>query len=83
MHERALETRESSCVPRIAKSFFIHVAHGPPGGVEHVAAPKLPSQEGRVWSRGTRGGTGAHLSKEVRSAAAGHVTASELTSAKR
>jgi hypothetical protein len=78
-----LKTREPSYVSRAAKPFFIHVAHGPPGGVEHVAAPKLPSQEGRVWSRETRGGTGAHLRKEVRSGATGHVTASELTSTRR
>jgi hypothetical protein len=26
-HERALETREPRCVPRVVKSFFISVVH--------------------------------------------------------
>jgi hypothetical protein len=43
MHERALETREPSCVPRAAKLFFILVVHSPPGAVENVKAPELPS----------------------------------------
>jgi hypothetical protein len=61
-HERALETREPIYVPRVAKSFFIHVVHSPLGTVGHVAAPELPSQEGRARSHGTRGSTGALLS---------------------
>jgi hypothetical protein len=76
MHECALETRESSYVPRAAKPFFIPVLHSPPGVVGHVAA--LEAQ-----SRGTRGSTRAHLIKEARSGAEGHATASELTSARR
>jgi hypothetical protein len=36
-----------------------------------------------VRSLGTRCGTGAHLSREVRSGATGHVTAPEPTSAKK
>jgi hypothetical protein len=48
-----------------------------------VTAPELPSQEGRARSRGTRGSTGAHLVKQARSRADGHVAASELTSARR
>jgi hypothetical protein len=43
MHERDLETREPSYVPRAAKPFFISVVHSPSGGVGHVAAPELPS----------------------------------------
>jgi hypothetical protein len=39
----------------------------------HVAAPKLPSQEGRAQSHMIRGSTRAHLSKEARSEVAGHV----------
>jgi hypothetical protein len=66
-HELALETRES----RVAKSFFIHVVHSTLEVVGHVAAPELPSREGRALSRGTRGSAGAHLSKEARSGAAG------------
>jgi hypothetical protein len=83
MHECALETREPSYVPKAAKHFFIHVVHGPPGAVGHVAAPELPSQEGRVQSHGTHGSTKAHLSKEVRYRTVGHVAAPELTSARR
>jgi hypothetical protein len=81
-HERALETHEPSCVPRVGKPFFIPVVHSPPGAVGHMAAPKLPSQEGRARSHGTHGSTGAHLIKEVRSRAEGHVAAQELTSAR-
>jgi hypothetical protein len=51
--------------------------------VRHVAAPKLPSQEGRAQTHGTRGSTGAHLVKEAKTGAEGHVAASELTSARR
>jgi hypothetical protein len=47
--------------------------------VGHVVAPELPSQEGRAQSHGIRDGTGAHLSKEVRFRAEGHVAAPELT----
>jgi hypothetical protein len=71
-HERALETCEPIYVPRAAKPFFIPVVHSPPGAVGHVAAPELPSQEGRALSRGTRGSTGAE----------GHMTMPELTSAR-
>jgi hypothetical protein len=90
-HERALETREPSYVSRAAMPFFISVVHTwqhrssplrkvEPRAVGHVAAPELPSQEGRARSPGTRGSVGAHLSKEARSGAAGHVAAPELTS---
>jgi hypothetical protein len=82
-HERALEIREPSYMPRAAKPFFIHVDHSPPGAVGHMVAPELPSQEGKARSRETHGGIGAHLSKEARSEAVGHVTASELTSTRR
>jgi hypothetical protein len=61
-HERTLETREPSCVPRAAKLFFIPVIHNPSGAVGHVATPELPSQEGRAPSHGTRVSTGAPLS---------------------
>jgi hypothetical protein len=83
MQQRALKTREPNCVARTAKAFFIHVVHSPPGARGHVATPNLPSQEGRAPSRGTRGSTGAHLDKDVRSRAMRHVTASELTSVSR
>jgi hypothetical protein len=44
-----------------AKSFFILMVHSPPGAVGHVAAPELPSQEGKARSHGTCGSTRAHL----------------------
>jgi hypothetical protein len=53
-------------VTRTAKSFFIHAVHGPSGVVGHVVAPELPSQEGKAPSRGTRGSTGAPLSRRQR-----------------
>jgi hypothetical protein len=48
-----------------------------------VAASELSSQEGRAWSHGTRGSAGAHLGRNVRSGAAGHMAAPEPTSAGR
>jgi hypothetical protein len=68
MHERAMETRESICVPREAKSFFIPMVHGPLRVLGHVAAPELSSRGGRVQSG------------EVESEAEGHMTVPELTS---
>jgi hypothetical protein len=49
----------------------------------HVEAPELPSQEGRARSHGTRGSAGAHLSKEAKFGAVGHMAALELTLARR
>jgi hypothetical protein len=83
MHERALETCEPSCVSWTAKLFFFPVVHSPPGAMGHVAAPELPSQEGRTQSRGTHGNTGAHLVKKARFRAKGHMAAPKLTSARR
>jgi hypothetical protein len=62
MHERALETREPTCVPRTAKPFLIPVVHSPPGAVRHVAASELLSQEGRALRRRTHGSTRSPLS---------------------
>jgi hypothetical protein len=42
-----------------------------------------PQHGGEVWGRGIRGSAGAHLSKEARFGAKGHVVAQELTSARR
>jgi hypothetical protein len=78
-----METCEPSCVTRAVKPFFIPVVHNPPGAVEYVVAPKLPSQEGRAQRWGTYGSAGSHLSKEVRSGAAGHMAAPDHTSARR
>jgi hypothetical protein len=78
-----LETRETSCVSRTAKPLFIPVVHSPSRVVRHVAALELPSQEGKALSRETRDSVGAHLSKEARSGAVRHVTAPELTLARR
>jgi hypothetical protein len=77
------KTREPTYVPRAVKPFFIPVVHSLPGAVGHVAALELPSQEGRAKSHGTHDSTGAHLVKEARSRAEGHMVASELTSARR
>jgi hypothetical protein len=70
-------------VPRAAKAFFISVIHSPPGAVRHVAAPELPSQEGRAPRRGTRGSTGAPPLRKAEPGAMGHVVAPELTSSRR
>jgi hypothetical protein len=96
-HECALEIREPSCLPMVAKPFFIPIVHSPSEAVDtwqhqssplrnaepqtmgHVAAPELPSQEGRARSHGTHGGTGAHFGKEARSGATVHVVALEPT----
>jgi hypothetical protein len=48
-----------------------------------MAVLELSSRGGRTRSHGTRGSTGAHLGREVRSGAAGHVVAPEPTSAER
>jgi hypothetical protein len=82
-YEHASEIREPSGVPRAAKPFFIPMIHSPSGAKGHVTAPELPSQEGRAPSPGTRGSVGAHLSKEARSEAVGHMAAPELTTARR
>jgi hypothetical protein len=42
-----------------------------------------PQQGGEVRGHGTHGSTGAHLIKEARSEAAGHVAVPELTSSRR
>jgi hypothetical protein len=73
MHERALETREPSCVHRTAKSFFIPAVHSPPGAIGHVVAAELLSQKGRALSRGTRGSTRAPLSEKAEPRAMGYV----------
>jgi hypothetical protein len=61
MHERALETREPSCVHRVAKPLFILMVYSPPGAAEYMVAPELPSHESRAPSCGTRDSTGAPL----------------------
>jgi hypothetical protein len=81
--EQPLKTCEPSCVPGADRPFFIPMVHSPPGAVGHVAALELPSQEGRARSHGTHSSTGAHLVKEARFRAEGHVAAPELTSVRR
>jgi hypothetical protein len=51
--------------------------------VGHMAASERPSQEGRAQSHGTRGSTGAHLTKEAMFGVEGHVVVSELISARK
>jgi hypothetical protein len=70
-------------VSRITKHFFISVVHSPPGGVGHMIAPELPSQEDRARSHETRDSTETHLVKEARSRAEGHMAAPELTLVRR
>jgi hypothetical protein len=114
--ESTLVTREPSCVPKTAKSFFIPMVHSPlgawdtwqhrssplekvePEAMGYVAALEptstgrrgpeqrdtwqrwsSPQQGGEVWGRGTRGSIGAHLSREARSGAVGHMVAPEPT----
>jgi hypothetical protein len=52
MCKHTLETREPSCVSRIAKSFFILVIHSLLVAVGHVAAPKLPLEEVKPGATG-------------------------------
>jgi hypothetical protein len=80
---RALETCKPSCVSGAARHIFIHMVHRPLGVVGYVAAPELSSREGSVRSHRTCGRIRAHLVREARSEAEGHVAASELTSARR
>jgi hypothetical protein len=70
-------------VPRAAKHFFIPMVHNPLGAGGDVAAPELSPRGSRAQSHGTRGSTGAHLDREVRSGAEGHVATSELSSVRR
>jgi hypothetical protein len=42
-----------------------------------------PQQGGEVWGRGTHGSAGAHLDREVRSGAAGHVAVPKPTASGR
>jgi hypothetical protein len=79
-HERALKTCEPSCVPRVARPFFIPVVHSPPGLWDTWQHRSSPHQGGKDRSRETRGSAGGHLSKEVRSGVTGHVVAPEPTS---
>jgi hypothetical protein len=53
-HDRALDTCESSCVPGVARPFFIPVFHSPLWAMGYVATPKLSSQGGEAggtWQR--------------------------------
>jgi hypothetical protein len=77
--EQPLETCEPSCVPGAARPFFIPMVHSPLGTVGYVAPPELSSRGGRVRRHGTRGSTRAHLVREARSGAEGHVVAPEFT----
>jgi hypothetical protein len=45
---RALETREPSCIGRLARFFFMVEARAPQGTVECVVASEPSLQEGRV-----------------------------------
>jgi hypothetical protein len=45
-HDRALDTCEPSCVPGVARSFFIPIVHNPMGAIGYMAAPELSSRRG-------------------------------------
>jgi hypothetical protein len=79
-HERTLKTRKPSCVPRIAKHFFIPVIHSPLGA---VAAPELSPRGGRARSHRTCESARAYLDREARPGAEGHMATAKLTSARR
>jgi hypothetical protein len=76
-HDRALDTYEPSCVPRVARPFFIPVVHnllGLWGTWQHWSSPLGEARPGPHVN------AGAHLSKEVRSGAEEHLVAPELSS---
>jgi hypothetical protein len=79
-----LKTRESSCVARPVRTFFIYLRpmiHWEPRDAwQHRDPPWLG---GRVRSYKTRDSVGAHLNQEVRFGAIGHVETLEPTSAGR
>jgi hypothetical protein len=60
--DHALDTCEPSCVPGVARPFFIPVVHSPLGVVGYVAALELSSRGGEVratwqhWSPPRQGG---------------------------
>jgi hypothetical protein len=66
-------------VPRAAKPFFILVVYSPLGAVRDVAALKLSPRGSRARSHGTRGSARAHLGREARSEAEGHLATPELS----
>jgi hypothetical protein len=70
-------------VPGVDRHFFIPVVYSPLGDVGYVAASELSSRGGRARSHGTCGSTDAHLVREARSGAEGHVAAPELTLTRR
>jgi hypothetical protein len=65
------------------RSFFILVVHSRLGAVGYVVVPKLSSRGGRARSYETRDITRAHLVREAKSGAEGHVAAPELTLSER
>jgi hypothetical protein len=46
--DRALNTYEPSCMPKVARHFFIPVVHSPLGAVGYVAAPEPSSRGGEA-----------------------------------
>jgi hypothetical protein len=66
-----------ACLGQLSISLFLWFTAR--GAVGHVAAPELPSKEGRAQSPGTRGGSGAHLCREVWSVTTAYVTARGCT----
>jgi hypothetical protein len=80
----ALHTREPSCISRSARPFFIYMRHTAHWGSWDARQHRDPPWPGGIaWSHRTCSSTGARLNRWMRSAAIGHVTASEFTSARR
>jgi hypothetical protein len=92
-HDYALDTCEPSCVPGVARPFFIPVIYNPLGAMGYVAAPELSSrggEAGATWQHrssplgearpGPRGSAGAHLGRKTRFGAEEYVAAPELSS---
>jgi hypothetical protein len=53
-HDHALDTCEPSCMPEVARSFFIRMVHNPLGVTGYVTASELSSQRGEAgatWQR--------------------------------
>jgi hypothetical protein len=50
-HKRDLEIRESNCVPKTTKHFFIPMVHSPSGAVRRgiTEAPLSGSQSPKPW----------------------------------
>jgi hypothetical protein len=79
----ALGTCVPSCIRKPARFFFMREACGHKGPRDMWPRRSPPQPGGEVWSRVTCGSAKAHLSREVRSGAKGHVAVPEPISTRR